>query len=423
MSLLMIGCSHRNAPIALRERLAFNAEQCRRALEQIRAEFPALEAVLLSTCNRVELYTASAAAEPTEARPLIEFLAGFHRLDPAEVKDHLVELHNEEAVDHLFSVAASLDSMVVGEPQILAQVKQAYQTAVEVQSIGPLLHAAFQASLKTGRRIMNETTIQQRRVSIPSVAVGDFASQIFDHFQDKHTLVIGAGEMAEETIRYLQDVGVRDVTVVNRSPARAEELAARFRGRALPWQRLADAVIAADLIVSTTGAEEPIVRIEQFLEWERRRPARPLFVLDLAVPRDFDPAIGREPGVYLYSIDDLQEACQQNQRQRDKEMPAARRIIEQETNAFLGEMHRHAMGPVIRSLHEGWQKPKDEELRRLLNKLPQIDDHAREEISQSFDRLINKLLHPPMESLRHESRHGIPTTLLDALKRLFQLKD
>ena len=423
MSLLVIGCSHRNAPIALRERLAFSPQQCREALDQIRGEFPEIEAVLLSTCNRVELFTASAEAGTREARPLVDFLAGFHGLDPAEVKDYLLELRGEAAVDHLFTVAASLDSMVIGEPQILSQVKQAYQTAIDAQSIGPLLHLAFQAALKTGRRIMNETTIQQRRVSIPSVAVGDFASQIFDHFGDKHALVIGAGEMAEETLRYLQDVGVRNVTVVNRSPARAEDLAARFQGRALPWEQLPEAVIAADLIVSTTGAEEHVVRLDRFLEWERRRPARPLFVLDLAVPRDFDPAIGQRPGVYLYSVDDLKEACQRNQQQRDKEMPAARRIIEEESHAFLGEVHRRAMAPVIRSLHEGWQKPKDEELRRLLNKLPNVDDRTRDEISQSFDRLINKLLHPPMESLRHESRHGIPHTLLDALKRLFQLKD
>ena len=226
------------------------------------------------------------------------------------ILQHLRLRAGDEAVQHLFTVAASLDSMVVGEPQILAQVKQAYQLATEEGSTGPLLHAAFQAALKAAKRVAGETTIQQRRVSIPSVAVADFAQQIFERFDDKHTLVIGAGEMAEETLRYLKDQGARDVTVVNRSPERALELAGRWGGRARPWDDLLAAMAEADLVISTTGAEEPIVTLEQFLTVEPRRHGRPLFILDLAVPRDFDPAIGDRPEVYLYSIDDLREACE-----------------------------------------------------------------------------------------------------------------
>jgi glutamyl-tRNA reductase len=267
------------------------------------------------------------------------------------------------------------------------------------------MHALFQTALRVARRVASETTLHQRRVSISSVAVADFARQIFERFDDKETLVIGAGEMAEETLRYLQEEGAGRITVVNRNFPRAEELARRWQGRVLPWEKLLPAITAADLVI------------------ESGRSERPLLILDLAVPRDFDPAIGDRPDVYLYSIDDLRAACQRNRCERDKELPAAMHIIEQETARFMAEMYHRAIGPVIERLRLGWQRPKEEELQRLLNRLPQVDDHGRDEIRRSFDRLVNKLLHPPLESLRDESRDGIPRGLLDALARLFQLKD
>jgi glutamyl-tRNA reductase len=285
-----------------------------------------------------------------------------------------------------------------------------------------VLHAAFQAARKTARRVATETAIQQRRISIPSVAVADFARQIFERFDDKNTLVVGAGEMAEETLLYLQDQGAADVTVINRSPERAAELAGRWGGRALPWEALPAAVAAADLVISAAGAREPIVTLQQFLAVEPARQGRTLFILDLAVPRNFDPAIGGRPEVYLYSVDDLRQTCEENRRQRDKEMPDALRIVQAETDHFMGDLNHHAMGPVIRQLRQEWEKLKAEEVGRLLNKLPGLDDRARDDIQRAFDRLLNKLLHPPMESLRVESRQGVPSTLLDALTRLFQLR-
>ena len=423
MKVQVVGCSHQNTPIALRERLAFGIEPTRSALEQLRAQFPDTEVVLLSTCNRVEVYTASKAAAAPTRRQLAEFLARFHGLDPDEVEGHLYERTGEAAVRHLFTVASSLDSMVVGEPQILSQVKQAYQLATEQQSTGPLTHVAFQGALKAARRVATETAIHQRRVSIPSVAVADFAQQIFERFDDKNTLVIGAGEMAEETLRYLQDQGAGDITVINRNAQRAENLARCWCGRALAWDRLSEALIAADLVITLTGAEEPIFTLDQFRRIEPMRYGRALFILDLAVPRDFDPAIGDRPEVYLYSIDDLREACDRNRTARDKELPAAMRIIDQEARRFMAELHHRVTGPVIRRLQKGWQKPKEEELGRLFNKLPDLDDRARAEIRQAFDRLVNKLMHPPLESLRDESRQGIPSALIEALTKLFQLKD
>ena len=423
MKMQMIGCSHRNAPISIRERLAFSPEQTRDALDAMRRGYPTTEAVLLSTCNRTELYLATENGAVPTLDDVAGFLGDFHAFDPADIAGYLQQRLDTEAVGHLFRVAASLDSMVVGESQILSQVKQAYQLATEQESAGPLSHAVFQAALKVARRVAGETAIHQSRVSIPSVAVADFAQQIFERFDNKNTLVIGAGEMGEETLLYLKQQGAREVTVVNRNPDRAAELAARWDGTAMEWDKLMEAVGAADLVISTTSSSQPIVSLDDFRRMERSRSKRPLFILDLAVPRDFDPQISDRPEVYLYSIDDLRQACDRNRRRRDKELPGAMRIVEQETARFIRDLRHRVTGPVIRRLKQGMQEPKDEELRRLFNKLPDLDDHARDEVRQSFDRLINKLLHPPLESLRDESRHGIPHSLLDALAKLFQLKD
>ncbi|MHC4176307.1 MAG: glutamyl-tRNA reductase [Planctomycetota bacterium] len=423
MNVQVVGCSHHGTSISVRERLAFTPEEASEALDRWRRVFPKVEAVLLSTCNRVELYSATESAAPPTYEQVTGFLARFHDLDPAEVFEQLYQYAGEEAVRHLFAVACSLDSMVVGEPQILSQVKEAYQLATQRDNTGPLTHSAFQAALRVARRVATETAIHQRRVSIPSVAVADFAQQIFERFEDKHTVVIGAGEMAEETLRYLQDEGAREITVVNRSFERAGELARRWQGRAMAWEQLDDAVAEADLVISTTGAGQPVVTLAEFGQIERSRYGRPLFILDLAVPRDFDPAIGEVPDVYLYSVDDLQAACEKNRQQRERQLPAAMRIVEQETGRFMAELHHRATGPVIQQLREGWQRPKEEELKRLSDKLPDLDERSHEEIRRSFDRLLNKLLHPPLESLRDESRHGIPHVLLDALSRLFKLRD
>lgn len=424
MKVQMIGCSHHHSSVAVRERLAFGPAEVVRALDGLRARFPLAEAVLLSTCNRVEIYTA---AEDPEASPsheqVAQFMADFHGLSIYDIFDDLFERTGEDAVRHLFMVAASLDSMVVGEPQILAQVKQAYETAKDRQSAGPLTHGIFQAAVRVAKRVATETALHQRRVSIPSVAVGDFAAQIFERFDDKNVLVIGAGEMAEETLRYLQNEGAHEVAVVNRSHERACELANRWQGRAVAWDRLGEELVRADLVVSTTGAGEPVVTLADFRRFEPARYQRPLFILDLAIPRDFEPAIGDRLGVYLYSIDDLEAACQRNRQERDRELPAAIHIVEEETSRFMADLHHRTTAPIIKRLREGWQQPKDDEMRRLFNKLPELDDRSREEIEQSFERLINKLLHPPLESLRSESKQGPPHGLLEALKRLFQLKD
>jgi glutamyl-tRNA reductase len=423
MNVQVIGCSHRGTPIAIREKLAFALERLADGLDRWSRKFPDTEVVLLSTCNRVEIYTAS----PQDAMPTLEgavdFLGDFHNLPAAEIRPYLNLLDGRAAVEHLFTVACSLDSMVLGESQILNQVKLAYQTALERGCTGAILNSAFQASLLAARRVAAETAIHQRRVSVPSVAVADFARRIFERFDNKHAVVIGAGEMAEETLRYLRNEGAHQISIVNRRFERAEELARQWHGKPVAWDQLTEALATADLVISTTGASEPIVALDQFERIERARTPRPMFILDLAVPRDFDPAIGRRPDVFLYSIDDLQAACERNRRDREKELPAAHRIIAQEAGRFMTELFHRATTPVIRRLKDDWENIKEEELQRLLNKLPDLDQRRQEEIRLAFDRLVNKLLHPPLESLRDESRHGVPHKLLESLAKLFQLKD
>jgi glutamyl-tRNA reductase len=424
MNFQLVGCSHHNASIELRERLAFNSTQAARALDLWRERFPTAEAVLLSTCNRVEVYSASEAEMiGPDHEQVAKFLADFHGLEPGAVGNEFFQQSGEAAVWHLFTVTASLDSLVLGEPQILAQVKQAYQLAQQHHSAGPLTHDMFQAALHVAKRVARETSLYEKRVSIPSVAIGDFARQIFDSFDDKRVLVIGAGEMGQETLRYLRDGGARDMTIINRSAGRAGEMAEQFGGRAAAWEELDEQLIAADLVVSTTGAAEPIVTLERFQGLEPLRYQRPLLILDLAVPRDFEPAIGDRLGVYLYSVDDLQAAAAVNRQQRDAELPAALAIVEEETRLFMEQMHHRATGPIIQRLRENWQSIREQELRRLFNKLPDLDPRVRAEIDQAFERYANKLLHPPLERIRDASRQGQPHGLIEALKRLFHLKD
>ncbi|MCA9215900.1 MAG: glutamyl-tRNA reductase, partial [Planctomycetales bacterium] len=352
-----------------------------------------------------------------------QFLAQLHAVAEAEIFDELYERTGDDAMRHLFTVASSLDSMVVGEPQILGQVKQAYDLARSMDSAGPLTHSAFQSALRVAKRVATETALNEKRVSIPSVAVLDVARQFFERFDDKHVLVIGAGEMGEETLRYLIDEGATNITVVNRSFARAASLAEQFNGKAAEWESLHDLLTRADLVITTTGATEPIISVSDFHLIAANRHQRTLFILDLAVPRDFDPAIGDEIGVYLYSVDDLQKTCEANQKKREKEWPKARKIVDEETNRLLSDWNRRITAPAIRELRQNADRVKQLELSRLFNKLGDVDDVDRKEIETSFNRLVNKILHPPLESLRDEAEKGAPHGLLDALKRLFQLEE
>ncbi|MCA9258729.1 MAG: glutamyl-tRNA reductase, partial [Planctomycetales bacterium] len=368
MNLCMVGCTHHEAGIDLRQQLAFGDRQVVDALGQWRDRFPDAELALLSTCNRVELYAAAPRDLP-DPRTFARAILHYHGSEDASLADRLLTLQEGDAAAHLYRVASSLDSMVIGEPQILAQVKHAYRLSRESGSTGPFLHELFQSAVRTAKRVHRETNLHKHRVSIPSVAISDFASRVFERFDDKHVLVIGAGEMAAETLRYLRDAGAQRIFVANRDPLRGQRLADAQAGQYVPWETLWDQLADADLVVSTTAAEQPIVDARAFDE--RVAPARQqraLFVLDLAVPRDFDPAISDRLGVYLYSLDDLQTACDRNRQARARELPAAERIVVDEASRFLATARHRAAAPVITGLRRSMEEDKQAELKRLFHK-------------------------------------------------------
>ena len=421
----MIGCSHHDAAVEFRERVSFaNDKQIGDALTHFRQRFPASELVVLSTCNRVELYAASENQALTRDS-VAEFLAQQHEVSTDEVLNQMIYRSGNEAIEHLFTVASSLDSMVVGESQILAQVKQAYDIACASGAAGTLTHSVFQAANRAAKRVQTETAIHRRRISVPSVAVGEVVPEFFDSLAGKTVVVCGAGEMGEETLRYLKQAKANDIRILNRTFQRAQALADEFDATAIPWDELQQQVVAADLVVGTTAASEPIISVDDFSKLNAKRKNRLLLILDLAVPRDFDSAIGEMTSVYLYQIDDLQVACERNRREREKEWPKAKKIIEQETERFIHDLNHRATGPVIRRLREQAQDLKQEELERLFKKLQQsgMSQTDAKEIEKSFDRVINKLLHPPLASLRDDAAEGHRKGLMDALRDLFNLGD
>jgi glutamyl-tRNA reductase len=423
VNLQIVGCSHHQSNVAVREQLAFSEQQIKPFLKQFYRRFPQSEAVLLSTCNRTEIYTASKAVEllPSQ-QEMMDFLAENRGVNVADLQDNLFTHRDRPAIRHLFSVAASLDSMVVGESQILAQVKRAYQLAAESHQTIPLTHQVFQSAIRVARRISNETEIHASRVSVPSVAVGVLAKQIFERLDNKKILILGAGEMAEETLRYVQAAGGRDIVVVNRTRKAAEQLAAKFEGRVTDWDDLQSELRQADLIVSTTGATQPVVTTELFESVDRDRNQRTLFILDLAIPRDFDSEIGNRLNVYLYTLDDLQRECERNRQLRRTHFAKAETILDDETELFFAEINRRSSGETIAQLKQQADEVKMTELKRLLNKID-LEPAQQKEIEQSFNRLVNKILHPPLKSISDHSKEDAHHGLLEALKRLFQLGD
>lgn len=428
MNLQVVYCNHQSANLTVRERLAFAGEKLAQAYRELSSRFGATEFVVLSTCNRVEVYSAQESPEsgPTQ-RQIAEFVSEFHQVPLADFSDELLAQTGPDAVRHLFQVASSLDSMVLGEPQIVSQVKDAYRAAQDHNACGPLTHAMFQGAIRVSARVRSETRLAEGRVSIASVAVGDFGRSIFDRFDDKRVLILGAGEMAEETLRYLCEEGVRQVIVVNRSLERAEKLAAQFasvHAQAVSWTSLDDQLASADMIVSTTGASEPVVSLERFRQVRTKSGGKPIFILDLGAPRDFDPAIANlDDNVFLYDIDALESTCERNRKARHREIEKALHIVDDETERFMQDVYHMATGPIVKRLREQWHDISRDELERLRTKLAHLSPADLEAVERSMERIVNKLLHPPLEALRHEAKSGTPDGLIDALKRLFHLRD
>lgn len=425
MKLLALGVDHRSAPTPVREALAFDSEKLPRALETLKAAYPQDEFVVVSTCNRVELYAAGEPEDVPQVGALTEFLSDFHGT-PADVfAPHLVDYHDEGAVEHLFRVTSSLESLVVGEGQIQGQVKEAYEAARRHGTIGPILHPVFQHAFRVGKLVRERTGMDQGRLSIASVAV-EVARDVFDVFSDKTVLVIGAGKMGDLTLRHLVELKPGRILVTNRSPERAEAVASRWGGQAVPFEDLERALAQADLVVSTTAAEQPIVTLPQYERVQRARKFRLSLILDIAVPRDFDERIASLDQVWLYNVDDLQAQASRNREGRLSRVEAAAELVQAEVEACLSDLrHKRYAGNLIRQIGEYADTVRQRELDRLFSRCPELTESQRAEVIHLLHRFQNQLLHHPRAALRSATKSTPDQThsLLCAVRHLFGLRD
>jgi glutamyl-tRNA reductase len=420
MNLLAVGVSFRSADVAVRERLAFTDSQRDMAAADLAARY-GCEAAVLSTCNRVELYIAKPAGELPDTDLLAEFLSEVHRVDPGTVRSHLVPHMGPDGVRHLFRVAASLDSLIIGEGQIVGQVKAAFEAARSLGSTGPLLNALYQHAQKTAKRVRTETGIAEGHVSVSSVAV-DYVRQVFDHFGDKTVLVIGAGKMGRLTLKHLHNLHPKQILVTNRSPEKATAVAADCDGKAVPWERLDEALAQADIILSTTGAPEPIITAKRYGAIRHRRGGRSTVILDIAVPRDFDPAIHDGETTFVFNIDDLQGIREQTLARRRAYLDRAEAIVEEEARKFVEDWGRRKNGQLIARLTAEFEARRREVLEPLLGRLNgKLTESDRQAIEAAFRLYQNKLLHGPITALGEASRDGGGPAMLDAVRRLFRL--
>jgi glutamyl-tRNA reductase len=381
--------------------------------------------VILSTCNRVEIYLGRADADiAPDADLMAEYLGEIHHLGPELIRQHLYQHDGAEAVLHLFRVTASLDSMIVGESQVAGQVKRAYELADQRGAVGPALHSAFQHAQRAAKRVRTETGIARGNVSVSSVAVA-YVREVFDRFGDKIILVIGAGKMGELTLKHLQRLSPRQIVVANRSPEKAQAVARTCGGTAIAWEQLDRALVDADIVLSTTGAPEPIMprrRYDAILA--QRTSGRPVVILDIAVPRDFDARIHDGDRTFLFNIDDLQRIRDQTLRDRIKHLNPAEDIVERERTRFLHEWQRKKNGPIIARLTEDLEAKRREVLAQLLSKLNgKLSDADRQQIDGALRLLQSRFLHGPISALADEPHSEDRHTLREALRKLFGLEE
>jgi glutamyl-tRNA reductase len=413
---VVVGLSHRTAPVEVRERLAVAPDALERELREIAEEAGLEEVILISTCNRVELYATS--TNPVDAaHEAKETLA--KRLEGVASDDVLYQERGIDVIRHIFRVASSLDSLVVGEPQILGQVKEAFDTANDAGTIGTLLNRCFSQAFSTAKRVRSETGIAEGTVSVSSIAC-ELAQKIFGDLQGRRTLLLGAGEMGEAAARTLRKTGTQ-LHVINRSDERAEALARTCDGRAVPYEKLTTELAEADVVIASTASPKFILTPKLMKSVVRTRRHRPLFIIDIAVPRDVDPRVSNMDNVFVYDVDDLQQVAEENLAVRAREAAHAERIIEEEVEAFIRWRRSLELAPTIVALRKRFGEVADEELRRALPRLEGIGDSERSVLEAMSRSLVNKLLHQPMTELKAGAGHPDGALLIDAVRRLFGL--
>jgi glutamyl-tRNA reductase len=416
MQLAIVGLSHKTAPVEIRERLAFNSDALRQALTTLVGRQQVTEAIILSTCNRVEVV-----AESPDDRLIREFLCEFHQVSPDAVSKHLYSFRNADAIRHVFRVAASLDSMMIGEPQILGQVKEAFRIAADAGTVGMNLTALMNRAFAVAKKVRNETGISQSAVSVSFAAV-ELARKIFGDLSGKTVMIIGASKMGELAAKHLKRNGVSSVLVTNRTFERAVELARVFEGAAVPFEHFTDHMDRADIIISSTGAPHFIISKPLAEQIMHRRKNKPMFFIDIAVPRDIDPTVNEIDNAFLYDIDDLQQVIDANLKERMKEASRAEEIIDSEVQAFCRKMQSREVVPTIVQLRDTLEKLRREEIERNRRHLKALSPEHMEAIDQITKSLVNKILHTPIEQLKLMANDPDGVAFGDALRKMFNIK-
>jgi glutamyl-tRNA reductase len=419
MPLFVAGLSHRNAPVELREQLAVEDDKLRELLHDLQASDALHEVMVLSTCNRVEVY--GVADVPGEARALVFRSLCRHRgLDLAAVEPILYTHLDADAVHHAFRVSASLDSMMLGEPQILGQVKDAFALAQACGTVGPQLHPLFSQAFNVAKRVRTETGIARHAVSVSFAAV-ELARKIFDGLGGRAVLLVGAGKMSELAAKHLVAQGAFPIYVANRTWARAQDLARALSGTAVPWDELLTALAAVDIVVTSTGASAPVITQAAVSRVMHGRRARPLFFIDIAVPRDVEPGVDVLDDVYRYDIDDLKQVVDANLRERAREAQRAESLVEREVGKFVVRQSDAEVIPTIVSLRARLEDIRLGEVRKTLARLPDAGPETLAAIEALSTAMVNKILHAPITKLRESSRAGASRSWLELVHELFGL--
>lgn len=419
MNLVVIGVNHQTAPVEVREQFAIPEARLPEALKCLASHPGVEEAMIVSTCNRVELVARTTNGN-ADVRSCIR---GLYGIDPEPYRKHLYEYRDREAIKHLFRVASSLDSMVVGEPQILGQVKEAYATARAVGVIDSQLDALLTRSFAVAKRVRNETAIATSAVSVASVAV-ELAQKIFGKLDGKSIYLVGAGKMCELAARHLLAHGAAKIYVGNRTFDRAAAMAKRFEGEAIPFEQLYETVDRADIVISSTGAPHYIFRKEHGEKFLSRRRNRPMFFIDIAVPRDIDPEMNKLDGIFVYDIDDLQQVVTSHISDRRVEAERAEAIVDSEVDKFLARLQTLDVVPTIVSLQEHLETVRQAEIDRVRGRLGTLTPEQEIAVDALTKGIINKIMHTPITTLKSAARESSEaTTVIELVRKIFNLRE
>jgi len=421
MELIVIGLNHKTAPIEIRERLAFPEDGIEKPLSQIKSLPSLKENMILSTCNRVEIYAVVQETEKT-ILDLKGFLSQYHGLSLKEFEKRLYLLVGEEAVKHIFRVASSLDSMVVGEPQILGQIKSAYNMAAEAKTSGLILHRLLHRAFHVAKRVRTETKIGNSAVSVSFVAV-ELAKKIFGTLEKRTVLLMGAGEMCELAAQHLVSGGIEKVLVTNRTYERAVTLAQEFRGEPIPFEEIYRGLRRVDIVISATNSPQYLLHHEEVAKVIKDRKQKPIFFIDIADPRDIEPEVGDIENVYLYNIDDLQKVANDNIQDREKEAQKAEAIVRDEVVKFVNWYQSLEVTPTIVALRKKFEEIRNKELAKILSLHPHFSDKERQSLEALTSAIINKILHNPLTLLKQKNEEAMADLYLDALRTLFGLTE